>query len=104
MLKKFKLSLCTLLAASAFANAELPQTIDPNTVRQLIADDNYVNTFSPYIISRMAEMKQKSSVVQNVHKYLPFVVNKTVIEKQPYQLVEFFDFYCVYCKDAIPAV
>lgn len=71
-------------------------------IHQIILNDEYANLVGQHVISRLTAMQQKPVVMENISQFTPFVVNLASMNEKPYQLIQFFDFFCKYCEEAIP--
>lgn len=75
-------------------------SVDQATYK-LITDDNYLMLMQ----SRLAELEQKPFVESAINSILPLAINKyDGSSDKKFQLIEFFDFNCHYCRDAIEKV
>lgn len=75
-------------------------SVEPE-IYKLITDDNYLLL----IQSRLAEVEQKPYVESVIGSILPSVINQyNDMAEKKFQLIEFFDFNCSYCRDAIEMI
>lgn len=64
-------------------------------IANIIENDDYVMMLQ----TRMAEIQQKPYVGSMLERFMPHLINP--IANKSYQLIEFFDFNCHYCREAV---
>lgn len=64
-------------------------------IANIIENDDYVMMLQ----TRMAEIQQKPYVGAMLERFMPHLINP--VANKSYQLIEFFDFNCHYCREAV---